>query len=119
MVIFMKVENREVHSRRGTGVLVGYVTRGPLSPVDVPGVSRPPAPVSGTRVVIFALDGREIKSVGTNEHGEYSVRLPSGTYRIDMAPLAEGGFTKDLPATVTITAGQETRLDIRIDTGIR
>ena len=45
--------------------------------------------------------------------------LPSGTYCVTMAPLGPLGLTKDIPATVIITAGQATRLDIRIDTGLR
>jgi len=55
----------------------------------------------------------------TDNQGAYSVRLPSGTYRVETAPLVGIEFTKDLPATVTIAAGQETRLDVTIDTGIR
>ena len=45
--------------------------------------------------------------------------LPPGTYRVEVGPLTGIEFTKDLPATVTVTAGQETRLDVHIDTGLR
>jgi len=109
------------------GALLGRVTKGPLPPVPgggpfppgpVPG-GPPPVPVEGARIVVSDLSGRMPRSVVTNDQGFYSISLPPETYRVTMAPLALGGFTKDLPATVTITAGQQTRLDILIDTGIR
>jgi len=103
----------------GTGVLTGRVTRGPLSPVEgIPG-ARKAAAVSGFRIVISASQGRQVESVVTNDQGQYLVNLPPGSYRISTAALARGGSTKDLPATVTITEGKDTHLDIRIDTGIR
>ncbi len=55
----------------------------------------------------------------TDAEGAYRISLAPGTYRVTMGPLAGLEFTKDLPATVTITAGQEARLDIHIDTGMR
>lgn len=63
--------------------------------------------------------GMRSRTVVTDDRGAYHVNLPAGTYRIEMAPLTQGMFTKDLPATVTITEGKETRLDILVDTGIR
>src|SRR5262245_27764495 len=93
MAPFMKAANHWVHLQSGTGVLAGNVTRGPLSPLEVPGSSRPPAPVPGARIIISALDGREVTSVGTNERGQYSVPLPPGIYRIDLGPLAANGFS--------------------------
>ena len=110
---------REVQPQRGIGVLVGRVTSGPMFPVEGISDFRARAPVPGARIIISGLDGHVIKSVQTDDEGGYSISLPPGTYRIEMAPLARTWFTKDLPATVTITEGQESRLDIRIDTGIR
>jgi len=57
--------------------------------------------------------------VVTNDQGQYRVNLPPDTYRVSAVSLPRGSSTKELPATVTVTEGQETRLDIRIDTGIR
>ncbi len=111
---------------RGMGVLVGRVTMGLLPPI--PGVrpDRPgpipggrSAPVTGAKILISELDGQQVRSVVTDDHGVYSISLPPGTYRIEMPPLAGGRFTRSLPANVTITEAKETRLDIFIDTGIR
>jgi hypothetical protein len=45
-------------------------------------------------------------------------RLPPGRYDVLAGPLPVMQFTKDLPATVVIVPDQETRLDVRIDTGL-
>jgi hypothetical protein len=100
------------------GTLTGKVTRGPLSPVERPG-SRGAEPVTGFRLIISSLDGRQVASAVTDDQGEYRVNLPPGAYRISSGVLPRGNFTRELPATVTVTEGQERRLDIRIDTGIR
>jgi hypothetical protein len=55
----------------------------------------------------------------TEANGDYHLRIPPGIYRIDMSHRTGGRFTKDVPTTVPITEGQQTRLDIRINTGIR
>jgi hypothetical protein len=104
---------------RGMSVIFGRVTMGPMSPVEGIEGSRGPAPFSGARIVISGLDGKEIRSAVTDTEGRYNINLPPGTYRVEMAPVGHGRFTKDLPATVTITEGQEARLDILVDTGIR
>jgi hypothetical protein len=58
-------------------------------------------------------------SVVTDGLGEYAIaNLPPGMYVVTMELAAPIGFTKQLPATVIITAGQETHFDIRVDTGI-
>lgn len=109
----------------GSGLLVGRVTVGPLppgrgrppSPGPVPGGS--PAPVVGATIVISEPGGGAARSAVTDARGEYAISLAAGTYRVTMDIPPNLGFTKDLPAIVTITAGKETRLDIRIDTGIR
>jgi hypothetical protein len=69
--------------------------------------------------MIYGPGRQEIATVLTDQAGQYRLNLPPGSYLIEMAAAKGRGFTKDLPATVTITQGQETRLDIRIDTGIR
>lgn len=101
-----------------TGTLVGEITRGPLSPVegdDAPSLELAP----GEELLIMTPTGEEVNSVITDDQGRYSINLPPGNYVIDIASLDGIEFTKDLPATVTITEEQETRVDIHIDTGIR
>jgi hypothetical protein len=46
------------------------------------------------------------------------VALPSAGYRVELDRRGMD-LSKDLPRTVTITAGQTTRLDLSIDTGMR
>jgi hypothetical protein len=101
------------------GVLVGQVTRGPLRPVERPGGPPGAAPVPGAKIKITGLGAQESRVAVTDQDGHYRLSLPPGSYRVEMGPLPPMQFTKDLPATVTITPGQETRKDIRIDTGLR
>lgn len=101
-----------------TGTLVGEVTRGPISPVegkDTPSSEAAP----DEEILIMTPGGDEVDSVISDDQGLYSIDLTPGAYVVDIASLDGIEFTKDLPATVTITEGQDTRLDIHIDTGIR
>lgn len=101
-----------------TGILSGRVTRGPLSPVEIAG--RPDADqVVGAQIDIRRSDGTRSFSVKTDPNGAYNALLPPGTYTVTMPSLYGAMFNKDLPATVTIVSGQQTRLDIHLDTGIR
>jgi len=101
------------------GVLVGQVTRGPLRPVEREGGPPNAAPVPGVRIKIMGQGAQESRVAVTDQEGHYRLSLPVGTYRVEMGPLPPMQFTKDLPATVTITPGQETRKNILIDTGMR
>ena len=103
----------------GMGLLVGQVTKGPTCPVEGPGLPCPPQPVPQLTITISSLDGRGMPSTVTGADGRYVAVLAPGTYRVAVASLTGIEFTKDLPATVTVTAGQETRLDVHIDTGLR
>jgi hypothetical protein len=102
-----------------SGVLVGSVTKGPLFPVARR--RAPPATlgVARARIDMTIAEEKPETSVVTDSSGNFRVKLPAGTYKITMPSLHGAMFTKDLPATVTITAGQEKRLDIHLDTGIR
>ena len=107
---------------RETGVLQGHVTIGPLVPVVQEGVPEPtPAPevYAIRQIVIYASDGQtEVARVQIDDQGIYRVELPVGTYVVDINH-AGIDMAKDLPKTVEIVAGQVTRLDVDIDTGIR
>ena len=102
-----------------TGVLTGTVTKGPLSPVGGARESRPSARAAGAKLVITRTTGDKTETATTGQDGIYRIILPAGTYRVTISQLPAGQFTKDLPATVTIKPGEETRLDVRLDTGIR
>jgi len=102
-----------------SGILAGTLTKGPLSPVERPGTPARPSGVADAQIDIVTTEGKLLTSVETDSSGTFSVNLPAGTYKVTMPSLYGAMFTKDLPATVTIAAGQQTRLDIRLDTGIR
>lgn len=100
------------------GALTGTVTLRPVTPAERPGMaSRAPAP--GVKIVVSGPDGREIQSMLTDAAGLYRTSLPPGTYQVTIPQLPVPQYTKDLPATVSIVAGQESRLDIQVDTGLR
>ena len=103
----------------GRGKLSGKVMRGPTSPVLSNNIPSPVEPASNIRLIISTPEGQQIDFAVTDSQGAYSIILPPGIYRIEMAPLPGIEFSKDLPASITITEGRETHLDIFIDTGIR
>jgi hypothetical protein len=104
------------------GYLEGQVTIGPLQPVQRVGVPPPtpsPAACTARGLVVYQADiGVEAARFALGPDCTYSVALAPGDYRVE---LDRRGIDRsmDLPRVVTITAGQTTRLDVSIDTGIR
>jgi hypothetical protein len=102
---------------RSAGVLFGSVTKGPMSPVVHPGEAE--TGVAGAQIDVATTGGNLLRSIQTDSKGDFRVDLPAGTYEISMRSLYGTMFTRDLPASITITPGREHRLDIHLDTGIR
>jgi hypothetical protein len=104
------------------GYLEGQVTIGPLQPVQRVGVPPPtpsPAACMARGLVVYQADtGAEVARFALGPDCSYSAALSPGNYRVE---LQRSGIDRsmDLPRVVTITAGQVTRLDVSIDTGIR
>jgi hypothetical protein len=105
-------------AQSGMGELTGTVVLWPVTPAERPGMPST-APAPGVRIVVSGPDGREVRSMLTDAAGLYRTSLPPATYQVTIPQLPIPQHTKDLPAEVTITAGQERRLDIKIDTGLR
>jgi hypothetical protein len=101
-----------------TGVLAGVITKGPTSPVQVRGAPGFSA-AGGVRLNIATEDGKPVTSAQTDSAGRYRVSLAPGSYRVTMESESAAMFTKDLPAKVTIAAGEHKQFDIHLDTGIR
>jgi hypothetical protein len=101
------------------GVLVGSVTRGPLSPVARLGGPPASVAVASARIDIATAEGNPLTSVVTDSRGNFKIKLPPGKYHLTMPSLHGAMFTKDLPATLTIGPGEVKRVDIHLDTGIR
>lgn len=103
------------------GTLEGHVTM-TMAPVVQEGVPEPtPAPEAWAvrQIVVFRQNGqKEVARAQIGPRGTYQVRLPAGTYLVDInhAGMDQG---IDLPQIVEIISGQITRLDVRIDTGVR
>lgn len=110
----------------GSGVLFGRVTS-MLPPTASPGEGRVPGPIPGgssvpvgaAHVGIAPVGGSRIWWVVTSVDGHFAISVPPGTYRVTMEPYPSMGAAMGLPATVTVVAGQQTRLDIHLDTGLR
>ena len=106
---------------KATGTLEGHVSIGPLVPVPREGEPEPtPAPevYAGRQIVVFSGSGREIARVQIDGQGNYRLALPAGSYRVDINHAGIDSAA-GLPAEVEILAGQTSRLDVDIDTGIR
>jgi hypothetical protein len=104
------------------GYLEGRAMIGPLQPVERVGVPPPtpsPAACTARGLVVLATDsGSEVQRFALAPDCTYRVALGPGTYRVELDRRGID-LSKSLPQTVTITAGQTTRLDVSIDTGIR
>jgi hypothetical protein len=107
------------NATRMSGILIGTITRGPISPVIQPNVVYTPVPVKGVRVVVTSLIDKRFVSVVTDERGSFRIVLLPGSYQVTLGALSEGAFSKDVPAIIAIRTGVETRIAIHLDTGIR
>jgi hypothetical protein len=104
------------------GVLEGHVTIGPLVPAVQVGVPEPtPAPevYAARQILVFGEAGdREVARFEIDAQGNFGGELPEGRYLVDINRIgidSAAGY----PRIVEIVAGQVTRVDVDIDTGIR
>jgi hypothetical protein len=101
-----------------TGTLAGTTTASPSCPVE--GLEEcPPAPVSAIKLNVTSLADGVTTRVTSDDRGEFRTQLAPGRYRVELVAAPGVGVTTDLPATVSVIEAQETRLDIRFDSGIR
>jgi hypothetical protein len=106
----------------GTGTLQGHVSIGPVQPMvraDEPALTVPPEAYAARQLIIVGTgEQTAVYRVQIGPDGAYKVALPPGTYTVDLSRVGMD-FSKDLPATVEIVAGQNITLDVDVDTGIR
>jgi hypothetical protein len=100
------------------GILTGQVMQGPISPVEI-GNERSTFPTGGVQLRISRLNGKPVETVVTDSQGRYEIALPEGRYLVTLPRPLSGLMVKNLPSEVQIQSGHRTRLDIRLDTGIR
>jgi carboxypeptidase family protein len=109
-----------------TGALFGRVTT-VLPPTVGPGEGHVPgpipsgssAPVAAASVAITPAGSNHTWWVVTSVDGSFAISVPPGTYVVTLEARPAMGVAKNLPATVTVKAGEQTRLDIHLDTGLR
>ena len=104
-----------------TGTLSGKVSIGPNFPVEREGVPCDPSPEAYAAREFLVLDKNQhqVASFHGGTDGSFSLSLPAGIYTVVSAKSGMGYMSKDLPATVTVSAGKITTLNIDVDTGIR
>ena len=103
------------------GRLSGNVTIGPNCPVEQSNnpCPTPPGAYATRKVQVYdATQSRLLHNVDIDQQGTYLINLAPGDYVVDLKP---NGIDKspDVPAKITIRANLVTKVDIRIDTGIR
>jgi|SRR3989344_852918 len=106
-----------------TGVIKGKVDVGPLCPA----VKNPPDPMclptaetyTSRKVILYASDSTTVvNSMHFLSDGTYLFNVQPGTYVIDIPHDGISGG-RDLPKTITVSAGRTVEFDFSIDTGIR
>ena len=103
------------------GTLEGYVTIGPIWPVERPGEQKPipPEVYEARKVMVYDKSGKRlVEEVSLTSEGYYSVQLKPGTYRVDINRIGIDS-SSDVPKQIVIETGQTVVLNIDIDTGIR
>jgi hypothetical protein len=97
-----------------TGTLHGTVMRGPIAPVCRLGT---PCSAPAKNVTLSFTRNGSTRSTTTDDRGRYSIRLPAGVYAVKTNQRPFGLFPQ--PRRVRVRAGETTRADFAIDTGIR
>lgn len=103
------------------GVLEGYVSIGPICPVERPDQPcvTPPEAYEARKILVFRDDGKTfIKTLPIGGNGYYHTELNPGSYIVD---INHAGIDRsaEVPARIDIRAGKTVTLNISIDTGIR
>jgi hypothetical protein len=113
------------------GHLVGHVDIGPLTPVERPGV-KPVVPPAMYRQYTVSITQpgphngpmrshllRMVTTLKLSDKGDFQVDLPPGLYRVDLKTAKP--TVPQLPQSqeVTVRAGKSTKVEFRVDTGIR
>jgi len=101
--------------------LEGKVEIGPLCPVEPCNLTQDQAAQAyeARKIIICASDRSSIvEAVSLGHTGNYRISLPTGQYVVEIDHIGIDS-SSDVPTTITIESGKTTRLDVRIDTGIR
>ncbi|MCE9642960.1 MAG: Gmad2 immunoglobulin-like domain-containing protein [Candidatus Andersenbacteria bacterium] len=103
-----------------TGILQGTMTIGPICASGQTGAAcAPSVKMFADRPITVSSSDQSllIATIVPGPNGVFAQELPAGKYYISMLPQILGSIT-GVPATVTITAGKTTKLNIDVNTGI-
>jgi Carboxypeptidase regulatory-like domain len=92
--------------------LRGLVTKGPTQPVCM---AEKPCSAPAAGVKLFFSRKTDTKSVVTDAHGRYSIRLRPGLYQVEI----KGAKFGVRPRSVSVPVGAFKTVNFTIDTGIR
>jgi hypothetical protein len=106
------------------GVLHGKITIGPICPVERippdPGCQPTAETYKAWPIAIWTKDKTaKVAQIEPDLKGNYRLELPAGTYVADLDRQNGGVGGSNLPSAFTIKPGENTTLEIDIDTGIR
>ena len=106
------------------GILSGTVSIGPLCPVE----RIPPDPrcqpteetYKSRPIAVWTANKKtKITQITVAADGTFKVELSPGSYIVNTENPQSGIGSSNLPAAVTIKAGENTTLNVNFDTGIR
>jgi len=105
----------------GTGQLEGFVTIGPLCPVEPCHISAEQRAAAYTaRHLVITGEGLSprIYEVPISPGGYFLIELPEGRYQVD---IAKNGIDRSpgVPTNVIIKPGETVTINLSVDTGIR
>jgi hypothetical protein len=108
------------------GLLQGYVSIGPILPVEQPGQTTTLScdVYDARKIMIYDKSGNrllkqvDIECNSQENYARYRVEMEPGTYLIDINHIGVD-YSKDVPKQIRIQSGITVRLDLDIDTGIR
>ena len=101
-----------------TGLLMGEVTLGPITPVEQMGGEPNTRPYAAI-IDVATPDGDVVETVESGSDGAFSVRLPAGSYLLVPRSPKDSPLPYAAPLDATIVAGATTRVEIAYDSGIR
>jgi hypothetical protein len=101
-----------------SGLLVGKVTLGPITPVQQAGGPPNTRPYAATMTVETPA-GAAVTTVTSGRDGTFPVRLAAGSYRLVPRSPAGRSLPHAARLDVVVVAGQTTTVTIAFDSGIR
>jgi hypothetical protein len=111
---------------REDALLVGGVTIGPITPVEMPGqdIQVPPEVFASRYLIIYDASGKNLvrevyfTQIDGGATGYFAATIGAGTYTID---INHNGIDRaaNFPMKITVSKDETITIDVNIDTGIR